>query len=387
MTEEPSAAKQISSIVSSQAGGVADALLRIRAGDVLESFKAQIEDRLKYVDLLCSVIDDHYTKGKLSDIEEDLWNRLVSDTGTFLDEWKVGIGLGMGTAIAGLDEQFRLTPQILSILKTTQLNICALGPMEKYWRRTYPRTGPDEKTAFQMYMKGDLSRAEFGDKLLDRGWSTKWHDKLYSFYTREPDIFLAMDLWNRGLIKEADLKILFKMAGYDEKWHDKLKVGLKRRPTFRELTSLSDFVPITDSWVTEVLRAQGYLDTDIQYMLPAIRLRPLREEVRSVVGRYLWEFQTGRLDRDTLQTDLTLLGLLPKELELQMLWGDLRYADQLIDDQTSIIQERVYQNDPELIGATKEETIALISAELESIGYNVERSNLLAEYWYWWYVY
>lgn len=379
--------KQIASIISSQAGGVADVLLRVQTANIILGFKPQIEDRLKYITLLCDEIDGYLAKNKLDGVETALRARLLSDMNELLEEWKVGIGLGVGTALMGLDEQFRLTPQILSLLKTTELNIAARGPIERYWRTQYPFNIPEPQFAFRMYMEGGLSRGQMNQYFLEAGWSTSFHDKLYEVFVEHPNIFTAEELFNRGLIKEKDLKALFKINGFDEKWHDILKVGLKRRPSFRELTSLADFVPLTDSWVTEVLRAQGYLDTDIQYMLPAIRLRPLREEVRSVVGRYLWEFQTGRLDRDTLQTDLTELGLLPKELELQMLWGDLRYADQLIDDQTNIIQERVYDLDPELIGATKEETIALISAELEGIGYNVERSNLLAEYWYWFYVY
>jgi hypothetical protein len=232
-----------------------------------------------------------------------------------------------------------------------------------------------------MLMEGQIGRAEFNQFLLEAGWSTKYQDKLYEIMNREPDEFLAFSMFKRGLISESAMKQCFRIRGYDAVWDKALYQALHRVPTLRELIMVSDFVQLPDIYVSEVLRQNGYTESTVNYVVPAIRMRPLREEIRSVVGRYLWEFQIGRIDRDALEKNLKALNLLPKEVELNMTWADLRYADELLDEEIEVLEARVQYGDPEM-----QDPDAVFSA-LVTLGIAEEKANLMAELWYYKYVY
>jgi len=305
--------------------------------------------------------------------EIEIWEKWL------IDAWEAGLGMGLGGSFRGAIDQYLGTSRLVSMVKGSMYQIGVQPWIQRYFNNTYTPNLPDIRTAFDMLMEGEISRTEFNKYCAYEGWDPAWYDKLYAVMDRDPDERLAFTMYKRGLITLDQLKRCFRIRGFDAKWDDKLIPALHRRPSFRELTSLSDFVPLPDIWVTEVLRAGGYTDGDIAYILSAIRMRPLREEVRSVAGRYAWDFQTGRLDRDTYKSNLEKLGLLPTERDLWLLWGDLRYADELIDEQVEIIEQRVNKGDI----TTKEE----ILAELTNIGILEEKANLMAELWYWKYIY
>jgi len=367
----------IYSIVSAQAGGVSDATLRVLAGAKLDEFKGVVDDYLDWFNRVC----EESVTASLQSTHDVIWDWLVADTKTLIDAWKAGLGLQMGTAFMGLVETYTGIPQLLSIYKTEQLDASLRPKMEQYWLAKYTPNIPDSRLAFQMHLEGKLSRAEFNAYCLLEGWKASWHDKLYAVYDRDPDEYLAFTMFKRGLIDKSTMYRCFKIRRYDDSWHDKLYSALHRRPSFRELMVLSDYVELPDLWVREVLRSDGRLDTDINYIAPALAKRPLREEVRSVVGRYLWEYQIGRIDRDTLEKNLKALGLLPKELELNLLWGDLRYADELLDEKISILEARVQAGDPAL------QTKDAMKTAIVDLGVLEEKANLMAELWYYQYVY
>jgi hypothetical protein len=374
---EKSKGASIYSIVSAQAGGVSDAFLRVTAGQKLDTFKEAVDPYLKISEDLAV----NSVKWTLKQAYENARAYLVRDSKDLIDSWKAGLGLQVGTAFMGLQETYWGTPQLVSMLVNQRLDVSIRPKLERYFNSLYTPNIPDTRLAFQMLMEGQISRAEFNQNLLELGWSSAWAPKVYEALNREPDIYTAFSMYKRGLITLAQLYADFKVNGYDDTWHAKLVQALHRRPSFRELTALSDFYVMPDLWVTEVLRANGYSDGDILYILPALQLRPLREEVRSVVGRYLWQYQIGRITLAELTTGLKALKLLPKEIELDVLWAELRYADQLIDDQLEILEARVQYGDPDM--QTEDE----IFAELVALGICEERSNLLAELWYYKYVY
>jgi len=373
--EKAKTTQQIASIIRSQAGHISSAVFKSTFGAQLDSFSLVVDDRLKYVLNLCDTVKVQAKTDKLDPIHTLIWNRVKNDSLDLLGEWKAGIGLDVGTALMGLDESYRATPVLLDMLTNMVVNLAVRPHLERYFSEFYQPSYPNVTTAFRMLMEGQIDRATFNKVCLRHGWSTAWHDRLYEIYNKDPSSYMAFLMYKRGLIAEAKMKQCFRIDGYDESWDRALYQVLHRRPTFRELTSLADFVPLTDIWVSEVLRAQGYLDTDIQYILQAIKMRPLREEIRSVVGRYCWEFQIGRITRDAFEDALEDLGLLPKERELWLLWGDLRYADELIDEQVEIIKLRVQKGDI----TTKEEVIE----ELKTLGFVEEKANLMAEDMYW----
>jgi len=369
----------IHSIISAQAGGISSAVLAVTAGTKLDAFKKIVLDHMQRYDTLAKSAQTIALKGTMDLVES--W--LKADTTYLMDAWKAGIGLDMGTAYMSLIESYTGYANLLSMYLTEKLDASIRPFIERYWRSTYPSNVPNSRTAFRMLMEGRLSRGEFNQFCLEEGWGATWHDKLYAIYDKDPDEYLAFSMYKRGLVKEEAMKRCFRIAGYDASWDTTLYKALHRKPSFRELTTLADYVPLPDLWVTEVLRAIGYEDTDINYIAPAIKMRPLREEIRSVLGRYAWEYQIGRLDKKTLISNIEKLGVLPKEKELWVLWCELRFADELIDYQTAIIEERVDKDDSTLIKATKEETIEAIKKELMNIGYLEEKANLMAELWWW----
>lgn len=372
--DKPVKGPSLYSIVSAQAGGVSDAILRVIAASKLDDFKGSIKAYLAW-------FDDLALKSKtlpLQNISDAVYSYIVVDTQRLLDAWKAGLGLQMGTAYMGLEESFIGTPQLLTMYRRGQLENSLEPRMDRYWRAKYTPTVPNSKLAFQMCMEGQITRAEFGAFCLLEGWPASFHDKLYEVYNKDPDIYTAFSMYKRGLINLDKMKSLFRIQGFDSSYDALLYEVLHRVPTLRELTNLSDFVQLPDLYVREKLRGGGYAEGDIAYLAAAINRRPIRDEVRSVVGRYLYEYQLGRLDRDTLKSNLSKLGLLPSELELQMLWGDLRYQDELLDEKVEIIRERVYKHDLT--------TEAEIVTELTSLGILEEKANLMAEYWWWYYI-
>lgn len=387
VVEQPKAkprplSSDIASIVRSAGSGVGSAINKLLIGQWLDTGRDNLESYLKSYDTLCSLAQ----KGDLVGLNASVFATLVSDGKILIDLWKAGIGIDMGSAFLGLVESYKGYSQLLSCYISSRFDNSIRPVLDRYFNTIYTTNIPNERTAFAMLMEGLISRSEFNNYLSQLGWSSYWHDKLYHLYDREPDIYFAFSLYKRGLISYESFKQCVRIAGYDASWDTVIYEGLHRRPTFRELITLADYVPLPQLWVTEVLRANGYKDTDINYIGSAIDKRALREEVRNVLGRLVFEYEVGRRTRSTLEDEMKDLGILPTELSLWLSWADLRYADKLKDWQTDIIEERVHKLDPELVKATKEETITAIVTQLKNLGYVEEMANLMAEYWYWSYV-
>jgi len=369
------------SIVSAQASGVSDALLRGIASTKLDDFKKALSTYLEWMDTLAKASTTKDTDKGLDELRDTVESWLLVDGKTLVDHWKAGLGLQMGTAFMGLTETYTGYPQLLGMFKQAQLNASVRPRLDRYYLKTYTPNAPDSQTAFRMHMEGKLSRAEFNQYCSWEGWGSSWHDKLYALFDREPDEYTAFLMFKRGLISESKMKECFRIRGYDAIWDTALYQCLHRLPSFRELTNLADYVPLNEMWLAQTLRAIGYRETDIPYLQEALRLRPLREEVRSVLGRYLWRYQIGRLSREDLQKNLKAIGVTGKELELNMLWGDLRYQDELIDEALEIIEARVDAGDPDL------DTQDKIKTAVMDIGILEEKANLISELWYYKYVY
>lgn len=249
---------------------------------------------------------------------------------------------------------------------------------ERYWNKVLSPNIPDVKTAFQMLMEGDLSRSEFNEFCSMEGWGSKWHDKLYNMLDREPDEYTAFSMFKRGIISSSEMIRCFKTRGYDEKWHKPLYEYLHRIPSAYDLMRMADYTPLEPLWVAEMLRKNGFDDATVLRMVSVIQKRPLREEVRNVAGRYAWQYQVGRLSLDKLKENLEKLELLPNEIALWVLWSELRYADELIDEQIEILKLKCQKG-----AITDKETII---TELKRLGIREEKANLMAEDWYWRYL-
>jgi hypothetical protein len=256
-------------------------------------------------------------------------------------------------------------------------SIC-LNKARYYWNSQAPWRLPDPTLAFKMLMEGDINYSEFSQLCLYNGWDSQWHQRIYNVLDTDPDIYMAFSMFVRGYITWEEMVRCFKIAGYDEKWHQKLYQYLQRIPSFYDLTRLADYTPLDPVYIAEVLRGNGFRESDIPRLTTYLMLRPLREEIRSVVGRLIFEYENGRISRDTLESELKNLQLQPKEIELNLLWADKRYYDKLLDWQIDIIEQRVKKGN-----ITDKDQIV---TELTNIGIRLEIANLMAEKWYWQYL-
>jgi hypothetical protein len=248
----------------------------------------------------------------------------------------------------------------------------------QYWYKEAPWRIPDPELAFKLYMEGQIARTQMNDYFAMNGWPQELHDKLYNVLDRDPDPFMAFGMYKRGHISIEQMFSCFKIAGFDEKWHKPLYQYLEKIPTFYELLRLADYVPIDPTWAAEVLRGNGYREGDIPRYVSCIVRRPLREEVRSIAGRLLFEYAHGRITRKTLEDELTKLGMLPEEKNLWLKWADKQYYDEVLDLQIDIIEQRIKKGNI----TTKDEAASL----LKSLGIKEEIANLMAEKWYWQYM-
>jgi hypothetical protein len=269
----------------------------------------------------------------------------------------------------------------LSDLTDTVLGIPQSIVKEKarqYWYKEAPWRIPDPELAFKLYMEGQIARTKMNEYFAMNGWPPELHDKLYNVFDRDPDPYTAFCMNKRGYISKSQMFNCFKIAGFDEKWHKPLYQYFEKIPTFYELLRLADYVPIDPTWAAEVLRANGYKEGDIPRYVTCIVRRPLREEVRSLAGRLLFEYANGRITKETLETELKSLGMLPEEISLWLKWADKQYSDNVLDLQIDIIEQRIKKGDI----TTKEEAASL----LKELGISEEIANLKAEKWYWQYM-
>jgi hypothetical protein len=248
----------------------------------------------------------------------------------------------------------------------------------QYWYKEAPWRIPDPELAFKLYMESQITRTQMNDYFAMNGWPSTLHDKLYNVFDTDPDPYTAFCMYKRGYIGKSQMFSCFKIAGFDEKWHDALFKFFEKIPTFYELMRLADYVPIDPTWAAEVLRANGYKEGDIPRYVTCIVRRPLREEVRSLAGRLLFEYANGRITRETLESELKSLGMLPEEISLWLKWGDKQYYDNVLDLQIDIIEQRIKKGNI----TTKEEAASL----LKELGISEEIANLKAEKWYWQYM-
>jgi len=282
----------------------------------------------------------------------------------------IGFRAKLKSVLAGLST---ITDAVLGVPQSITLQ-----KARYYWNKQAPWRIPDPELAFKLYMEGQITRAQMNDYFAMNGWPSELHDKLYNVFDRDPDPFMAFGMYKRGYITESQMFSCFKSAGFDEKWHKPLYKYLERIPTFYELLRLADYVPIDPTWAAEVLRGNGYREGDIPRYVSCIVRRPLREEVRSLAGRLLFEYAHGRITRETLESELTKLGMLPEEKFLWLKWADKQYYDEVLDLQIDIIEQRIKKRNI----TTKEEAARL----LKQLGISEEIANLMAEKWYWQYM-
>ena len=311
----------------------------------------------------------------------DVFKEISDQTDIVNSALHAGIVGGSGSMFAQYVEGLMQSGTLLRLYKGSAYTL-GVGPwIQRYWLARFTPNMPDPHDAFLLERHGQISRAEYNDALLKKGWSGKWFDKFYEVWTKHPDLYLSFSMFNRGLITDTTLTTWIKSEGFSDTDVPKIKSGLYRTPTLGELIRISDFVELSSVYLGEKLKWAGYKDTDIPLLTSALIKRPLREETRKLITQYTWEYQRGRITNEALQNAFAELSLLPMETYLDLLNAEEVWTQQLINEELQTIEYRVYKKDPGFL------TIANIKTAIEDLGINEEMSNALAAQYYYHYIY
>jgi hypothetical protein len=345
----------------------------------LDEFRAYMIPYLLEGQNLAWLIKDLMVKGKGAEAINKVLDYLKEWENWLMDAYQAGLGMGLGGGFRGVIDTYLGMNRIRNAVKNAII-IHGITPwIDRYYKTQFTPNIPDTATAFRMHMEGLLSRSEFNYYASMDGWGREWHDKLYELLDRDPDIYMAFSMLKRGLITHDTFIQCLKINGFDLKWHDVLEEWLHRIPSFGELMRIADYVELPDIYVREAMRKNGYTEDSINYLAPAIQLRPLREEVRNLTTTYTYNFYRGYISYDTFTHNITRLGLQTKEKELIDEYARARFNQYAMELKCDIIENKVRKK----ILTTIDE----IEEALTTIGMNSYIANLLAQKWYYYYIY
>jgi len=113
-----------------------------------------------------------------------------------------------------------------------------------------------------------------------------------------PDARMAYELLREKLISEAEF---YKYAAY-EGWSQDLAQKLIKLwdydPTIGDLITLSNYVELTDDFITQVFDINRFPDELRPYWISMIKLRPLRNEISSYIGSIVTLRNNGYITSD-----------------------------------------------------------------------------------------
>jgi hypothetical protein len=336
-----------------------------------------------YTKILQSWITQDYDKVQ-SKILEALRSGLQTQASLLRDQIMLGIlGYSGSATMSGMYSKFDSTFRGLSTLYD-----CTFGIQNeflednalRYWHKTLGPNKPSVEEALRLVRFGFMDRSQWIiNKREEDGVTDGYADKIFTTLFRQPDERTAFSLWKRGVLTEADYKEIMVRLGWDKEKIDTITESFYHLPSFTELNRLADFVPMDSIYLGEVLEKNGVKEADIPRLVSYLQRRPLREETRGIIGRYLWEYASGRITFEHFVEDLTDLGVLPTELDIYKDWAAMQYTDQLMDLQLDTIKQKTIKGQYETAEAIKDDLMAL--------GLDETWSNLQAWDWYWAYVY
>jgi hypothetical protein len=337
------------------------------------------------VDLIIKCQDVIHSDDQLLDQTKDILSPVFTEIKEEMDILNSALHgsliAGLGSSVPQYIESLMKTDVLLELWKTRRYAVSIQPWLERKWLSTYTPNIPDLSLAFRMERRGGLNRAQFNEIASEHGWAYYYYDKLYNTFLTSPDPFLAFSMYRRGIIPQGTFNAYLYAHGVSTSDHAIWEAGLYRNPSLMELTRISDFVELSDVYLGASLKGAGYKDSDIPLLTTALKKRPNREEVRALTTQLVWMYQHGRITQDELTVALDQAGCLPTELNLHLERAELMYGQQLIQEAILVIEWRVYKKDPAVL------TVSAIKTEIQALGVNEETSNLLAEQYFYHYVY
>lgn len=229
---------------------------------------------------------------------------------------------------------------------------------------------PTAKEAFWLHKKG-LITLPVRDKLYTAaGYDKAWHSMITTNWENLPSAKEAFYLHRKNLIKLADRNKLYAADGYAPEWWPIITGNWEYVPTLYDLTRIADYIEVDVIWATKILKKRGLTDEDIAKIMEYLKLRPLREELRSITTELLYQRRMGYITPTLFSTEIEELGLRSTERGLLEDLGTLYYERELLEERIDVLKE-YYKS-----GAITEDQ--LLQSFLD-LGIMAEKANLMVE--------
>jgi len=248
------------------------------------------------------------------------------------------------------------------------------GYLEDWWpliTENYTHI-PNPLNAFKMLMRGKISQKEFDTYIYQNGWPSELAPKFYALHENTPTSHEAFFMWKKGLINLGQRNGLYRAYGWDSRFWPLITKNYEYTPTLYDLFRLADYVEVDAIWATEVMKKRGIADADIAKMLPMIKIRALRDEVRRQV--YIWVNRYALGWCSATELEAALDGMLADkyiqvtEKALITEEAELMYEDELLRESIRILMWRFR------MGAITEEAYL---EDLLALGIRREKANLM----------
>jgi hypothetical protein len=190
-----------------------------------------------------------------------------------------------------------------------------------------------------------------------------------TFRPFKPDPMILFGLYTRGYITREVLKSeLAYVTGYPDNYINGLIEIFEYNPSLFDLLRMADFVELSDDFIRKSLTVLGIKEPYFSVIYALIKKRPIREEIRTNVNQLVTAYSKGYISKEFLSTALDNLGLQPKEKELVLTYAENKRTYEIIEERVYILRT-AYQKG--LINKTT------LESELTKLGLQKEWVNLI----------
>jgi len=233
---------------------------------------------------------------------------------------------------------------------------------------------PNPLNAFKMMMRGTISRKDFDTYIYQNGWLPEFAAKFYALHENTPTSHEAYFMWKKGLISVAARNELYRAYGWDPRFWALITKNYEYVPTLYDLFRLADYVEVDPIWATDVMKRRGLADADIAKLLPMIKIRPLRDEVKRQIAIWVNRYKLGWCSATQLEAalDAMLAAKYIQVTEKTLITeeAELEFEDELITESIRILMWKFR------MGAITEEAYL---EDLLALGIRREKANLMVE--------
>jgi len=260
--------------------------------------------------------------------------------GGLYDNWKAGVWHGVGGAYSSAMDDFLQAGQLMYAFKTLAYHVAVTPRMRRHWNRLFTPNVPSGNMAWILYRRGIFTEDQWKMHAAYDGWSAAGAGQLARSMNILPTPREAFFLWVKGQITQAQRDQLYFAGGYDSEWWTQQTENWYYTLTLYDLTRLADYVELDQIWTLDQLKRRGLKDYDRAKVWEMLRIRPLRDEMRAITGKWLWRYKYGRATEAELTAAFLKLELRPKERELLLVKAKMDYEDELIDEWVEILRWR-----------------------------------------------